>query len=55
MFLLAEQICWTYPTSLPFYQLVLPDRDLSTPAAMACAREQIVDFIVAGFIVDPQV
>ncbi len=55
LFLLAEQICWTYPTSLPFYQLVLPGRDLSSPVALARAREQIVDFIVAGFIVDPQV
>jgi AcrR family transcriptional regulator len=55
LFLLAEQICWTYPTSLPFYQLVLLGRDLSTSAALARAREQIVDFIVAGLIVDPQV
>ena len=54
LFLLAEQICWTYPTSLPFYQLVLPGRDLSTPAALAHARQQIVDFIVAGLMVDPQ-
>ncbi len=54
LFMLAEQICWTYPTSLPFYQLVLPGRDLSSPAAMARARTQIVDFIVAGFMPDPQ-
>ena len=54
LFLLAEQICWTYPTSLPFYQLVLPGRDLASLAALARAREQIVDFIVAGFMVDPQ-
>jgi len=54
LFLLAEQICWTYPTSLPFYQVVLPGRDFSTPEALARAREQIVDFIVAGLMVDPQ-
>lgn len=54
LFLLAEQICWTYPTSLPFYQLVLPGRDLSSPAALARAREQIVNFIVGGLILDPQ-
>jgi AcrR family transcriptional regulator len=54
LFMLAEQICWTYPTSLPFYQLVLPGRDLASPAALARARAQIVDFIVAGFMVDPQ-
>jgi TetR/AcrR family transcriptional regulator len=52
LFMLAEQICWTYPTSLPFYQLVLPGRDLVSPAALARARAQIVDFIVAGFMVD---
>ena len=54
LFMLAEQMCWTYPTSLPFYQLVLPGRDLTSPAALARARAQIVDFIVAGFMVDPQ-
>ena len=54
LFMLAEQICWTYPTSLPFYQLVLPGRDLASPAALARARAQIVDFIVAGFMPDPQ-
>jgi len=53
LFLLAEQICWTYPTSIPFYQLVLPGRDLSTPEALARAREQIVDFIVGGLVLDP--
>jgi TetR/AcrR family transcriptional regulator len=54
LFMLAEQICWTYQTSLPFYQLVLPGRDLTSPASLARARAQIVDFIVAGFMVDPQ-
>ena len=54
LFMLAEQICWTYPTSLPFYQLVLPGRDLSSTAALVRRRTQIVDFIVAGFMVDPQ-
>jgi AcrR family transcriptional regulator len=54
LFLLAEQICWSYPTSLPFYQLVLPGRDLASPAAQATARQQIIDFIVGGLILDPQ-
>jgi hypothetical protein len=54
LFMLAEQICWTYPTSLPFYQLFMPGRDLSSPAALARARTQIVDFIVAGFMPDPK-
>jgi TetR/AcrR family transcriptional regulator len=52
LFLLAEQICWFFPTSLPFYQMVLPARDFSSTAALARAREQIVTFIVAGMLVD---
>jgi TetR/AcrR family transcriptional regulator len=52
LFVLAEQICWFFPTSLPFYQMVLPARDFSSPAALARAREQIVTFIVAGIVVD---
>lgn len=52
LFLLAEQICWFFPTSLPFYQMVLPARDFSSPSALARAREQIVTFIVAGILVD---
>ena len=54
LFMLAEQICWTYPTSLPFYQLVMPGRDLASPAALARARAQIIDFILAGFLPDPK-
>lgn len=52
LFLLAEQICWFFPTSLPFYQLILPARDFSSSTALAHAREQIVTFIVAGMLVD---
>lgn len=52
LFVLAEQICWSFLTSLPFYQMVLPARDFSSPAALARAREQIVTFIVAGILVD---
>ncbi len=53
LFLLAEQICWSYPTSLPFYQLVLPGMDLASPAAQLGARHQIVEFIVGGLFFDP--
>lgn len=52
LFLLAEQICWSFPTSLPFYQMVLPERDFSSAAALARAREQVVEFIVGGMLVD---
>jgi TetR/AcrR family transcriptional regulator len=54
LFLLAEQICWFFPTSLPFYQMVLPKRDFSSTSALAYAREQIIEFIVAGILVDPK-
>ena len=54
LFLLAEQICWFFPTSLPFYQMVLPNRDFSSAETLAQAREQIIDFIVAGILVDPK-
>jgi len=37
LFVLAEQICWFFPTSLPFYQMILPARDFSSPAALARA------------------
>jgi TetR/AcrR family transcriptional regulator len=54
LFLLAEQICWSFLTSLPFYQMVLPTRDFSSAEALARARKQIVAFIVAGILVDPK-
>jgi TetR/AcrR family transcriptional regulator len=54
LFLLAEQICWFFPTSLPFYQMVLPNRDFSSASALAFAREHIIEFIVAGILVDPK-
>lgn len=52
LLLLAEQICWSYPTSLPFYQLVLPHRDFSSDESQAWAREQLLEFIVAGILID---
>jgi AcrR family transcriptional regulator len=54
LFLLAEQICWFFPTSLPFYQMVLPKRDFSSTQALARARKQIIEFIVAGTLVEPK-
>jgi TetR/AcrR family transcriptional regulator len=54
LFLLAEQICWSFPTSLPFYQMILPNKDFSSAEALARAREQIIEFIVSGILVDPK-
>ncbi len=52
LFLLAEQICWTYATTLPFYELVLPGKDFSSVEAKNRARQQIIEFIFAGLVFD---
>jgi TetR/AcrR family transcriptional regulator len=54
LFLLAEQICWSFPTSLPFYQLMLPNQDFSSAEALARARAQLIEFIVSGILIDPK-
>src|SRR5712692_1978484 len=46
-------ICLSFQTSLPRYQMTMKDRDFSSPEALAHAREQIIDFIVHGIMVDP--
>jgi TetR/AcrR family transcriptional regulator len=51
---LAEQMCWSYLTSLPMYQMVLPGEDVSSAAALARAREHIVEFVVHGMMTDPK-
>ena len=52
LLLLAEQICWSFSSALPFYQLVLPQRDFSAPKTHVQVREQVITFIVAGLLVD---
>ncbi len=51
---LAEQLCWSYLASIPLYQMVLTGEDLSSAAALAHAREYIIEFIVAGMLADPK-
>lgn len=50
---IAEQMCWTYLTSIPLYQMLLAGEDLSTEEALAQARKYIVDFVVHGMMVNP--
>jgi TetR/AcrR family transcriptional regulator len=50
---LAEQLCWSYLTSIPLYQMFLASEDLSSEAALVRAQEYIVAFIVRGMVVDP--
>ena len=51
---IAEQMCWSYLTSIPLYQILQVDEDLSSAAALARAREYIVTFVVRGMMVDPR-
>lgn len=53
LFVMAVQFCMSYLSSIPLYQVVLPDRDFSSSAAMARIREQIVEFVVHGIMADP--
>ncbi len=47
------QTCLSYLTFRPLYQMfILPDEDLSSPAALARAREHIVSFVVHGMMPD---
>ena len=47
------QICLSYLSFTPLYQMVLPGEDLSSAAAIARGREYIVALVVAGLMVDP--
>lgn len=49
---LTLSMCQSYLTSLPRYEVVL-DQNLSSPEALARAREQIVRFVVHGMMADP--
>jgi len=47
------QICLSYLTFIPLYQMVLhPGEDLFSAAALARAREYIVAFVVHGMMID---
>jgi TetR/AcrR family transcriptional regulator len=47
------QICLTYLTFIPLYQMVLPPgEDLFSAAALARAREYLVAFVIHGMMID---
>ncbi len=48
---IAEQMCWSYLSSIPLYQLLLTEEDLSSEASIARAREYIVSFVVHGMMI----
>jgi TetR/AcrR family transcriptional regulator len=48
------QICMTYLTFIPLYQMILSQgEDLLSTAALERAREYLVSFIVHGMLIDP--
>jgi AcrR family transcriptional regulator len=50
------QICMSYLTFVPLYQMVLqPDEALSSAAGLARAREHLVAFIVHGMLAEPRI
>ena len=49
---IAEQLCWSYLSSIPLYQLLLTDEDLSSETSIARAREYIVSFVVHGMMIN---
>jgi TetR/AcrR family transcriptional regulator len=51
--LLILHLCQSYLASLTLYQTLLPGSDLSSAAALARAREDIVALVVAGMMIDP--
>ncbi len=52
-FLMAVYFCQYYLAFLPLYQELLSGEDVSSAAALARAREYIVEFVVHGMMVDP--
>lgn len=38
---------------LPLYKVLIPDADLSSPAALKSARKFVIEFIVNGFLISP--
>lgn len=50
---LSMFLCQHYLGSIPIYQMLLPGEDFSSPAALAHAKEYIIDFVVQGMLINP--
>lgn len=50
---LILQICMSYLSWIPMYQLTDPDGDFTSVEARKRARAYLIDFIVAGMMIDP--
>jgi TetR/AcrR family transcriptional regulator len=53
IFIMTVSICQSYLTFIPRYQFLFDGDHLSSPAALARAREQIVRFVIHGTMADP--
>ena len=51
--LLAQQLCWSAPNSLPLYQLFRAGRRVSKARALAHLRAQVIALSVNGMLLDP--
>ena len=49
---LVFQVCQFYLAYLPLYQMMLPDEEVSSQRALSRAREHIIQFVVAGMMID---
>lgn len=49
---MAEQMVWSYLSSIPLYQMFAAGEDLSSAPALAQARKYIIDFVIHGMMVD---
>ncbi len=52
-FILIEFLFPCYLATVPLYRMFMPGEDFSSPAALACAREFVVDFVLQGLMADP--
>jgi AcrR family transcriptional regulator len=50
--LMAEFIVPSFLATLPLYRLLIPEDDVSSPAALAQAKEFIINFIIRGLMRD---
>jgi TetR/AcrR family transcriptional regulator len=51
-FVMAEFIIPSFLSALPLYRLLVPEEDVSSPAALAQAKEFIIEFIIRGLVTD---
>jgi AcrR family transcriptional regulator len=51
-FVMGMYLCQHYLSSLPLYQLLLPDEDFSSHTVLTRMREYVVEFVLSGMFID---